>query len=168
MKARPADIPPRIPKVSTHLGESTRLVLQAPPGAGKTTRLPLALLDAPWLHGQTILILEPRRLAARTAAMFMARECGDEVGKTIGYRVRFENRISPVTRIEVITEGILTRRLQDDPGLGVADYQTTCGYTKLYATGPDRFLIVYSDFQHLDEGGQQCKAIKVREIVVRG
>ena len=106
-----------IPQVRSALREHACLVLQAPPGAGKTTRLPLALIDENWLDGQKIIILEPRRLAARSAAMFMASELGEEVGKRIGYRVRFENRISKSTRIEVVTEGILTRRLQDDPML---------------------------------------------------
>jgi len=99
------------------LAENTALVLQAPPGAGKTTRVPLALLDAPWLAGRRIIMLEPRRLAARAAAVFMARLLGEKVGETVGYRIRFESKISPRTRIEVVTEAILTRRLQSDPGL---------------------------------------------------
>jgi ATP-dependent helicase HrpB len=93
------------------------LVLRAPPGAGKTTRVPLALLDAPWLKGQKIIMLEPRRLAARAAAERLAVELGEKVGQTVGYRIRFENRVSARTRIEVVTEGILTRRLQRDPEL---------------------------------------------------
>lgn len=99
------------------LAAHTTVVLQAPPGAGKTTRVPLALLDAPWLAGRTILILEPRRLAARSAAMRMADELGEGVGQRIGYRIRFDHKVSKQTRIEVVTEGILTRRLQDDPTL---------------------------------------------------
>src|SRR5512143_1279954 len=93
------------------------VVLQAPPGAGKTTRVPLALLDAPWLAGRTIMILEPRRLAARAAATRMANELGEAPGQTVGYRIRFEHKVSKQTRIEVVTEGILTRRLQEDPSL---------------------------------------------------
>lgn len=104
-----------LPQILTTLGSGTRLVLEAPPGAGKTTQVPLALLDAPWLEGRKIIMLEPRRVAARSAAQFMARQLGEGVGETVGYRIRFENRISARTRIEVVTEGILTRMLQDDP-----------------------------------------------------
>jgi ATP-dependent helicase HrpB len=94
-----------------------RLVLEAPPGAGKTTQVPPALLDASWLRDRKILMLEPRRIAARAAAEFMASQRGEEVGATIGYRIRFESRISAATRIEVVTEGILTRMIQDDTEL---------------------------------------------------
>lgn len=93
------------------------VVLQAPPGAGKTTRVPLALLDAPWLTRRRLIMLEPRRLAARAAARYMAMLLGEEVGETVGYRVRLETKVGPRTRIEVVTEGILTRLLQDDPAL---------------------------------------------------
>lgn len=92
-------------------------ILQAPPGAGKSTVLPLELLSEPWLLGQKIWMLQPRRLAARNAAARMAALLGEEVGQTVGYRVRFESRVGPQTRIEVLTEGILTRRLQKDPCL---------------------------------------------------
>jgi ATP-dependent helicase HrpB len=92
-------------------------VLAAPPGSGKTTIVPLALLDAPWLAGKKILILEPRRLAARAAAARMASLLGEKVGQTVGYQIRFDRKISPNTRIEVLTEGILTRRLQSDADL---------------------------------------------------
>ncbi len=93
----------------------------APPGAGKTTRLPLALLDEPWVAGQRILVLEPRRIAARAAATQMARLLGEEPGETVGYRVRHETRVGPRTRIEVVTEGILTRMVQGDASLeGIA------------------------------------------------
>jgi ATP-dependent helicase HrpB len=92
-------------------------VLQAPPGAGKTTRVPLALLDAPWLAEQRILMLEPRRLAARAAARRMAASLGDAVGESVGFRVRGESRVGARTRIEVVTEGILTRMLHSDPAL---------------------------------------------------
>lgn len=108
-------ISPLLPQILTTLERGTRLVLEAPPGAGKTTQVPLALLEAPWLEGRKILMLEPRRVAARSAAQFMARQRGEDVGETVGYRIRFENKISARTRIEVVTEGILTRMLQDDP-----------------------------------------------------
>lgn len=106
-----------LPRIRESLAEHPRLVLEAPPGAGKTTQVPPALLDAPWLEGRKIVMLEPRRVAARAAAHFMARQRGEEVGGTIGYRIRFENKVSANTRIEVVTEGILTRMLQDDPML---------------------------------------------------
>jgi ATP-dependent helicase HrpB len=94
-----------------------RAVLAAPPGSGKTTIVPLALLDEPWLAGRRIVMLEPRRVAARASAARMASLVGDRVGETVGYQVRFERKIGPATRIEVITEGLLTRRLQADPEL---------------------------------------------------
>jgi ATP-dependent helicase HrpB len=93
------------------------VVLQAPPGAGKTTLVPLAMLMQPWLKEQKILMLEPRRLAARAAAERMAQLLGEQVGATVGYRMRLDTRVGPATRIEVITEGILTRMLQSDPAL---------------------------------------------------
>ncbi|PZE22110.1 ATP-dependent helicase HrpB [Paenibacillus xerothermodurans] len=92
-------------------------VLVAPPGAGKTTRIPLALLDDSVSAGGRILMLEPRRLAARSAARFMAAALGEQVGETVGYRVRMDSRVGPATRIEVVTEGVLTRMLQHDPSL---------------------------------------------------
>lgn len=92
-------------------------VLVAPPGAGKTTVVPLALLDQPWLSGQRMLLLAPRRLAARAAAHRMATLLGQNVGQTVGYRVRMESRVGAHTRIEVVTEGVLTRMLQSDPSL---------------------------------------------------
>ena len=103
-----------LPEIQRTLDTTTRLVLEAPPGAGKTTQVPLALLDADWLRGRKIVMLEPRRVAARAAAQFMARQLGEAVGETVGYRIRFENKVSANTRIEVVTEGILTRMLQDD------------------------------------------------------
>lgn len=90
-------------------------VLQAPPGAGKTTKVPLALLQAPWLAGRRIIVLEPRRLAARAAARRMAAMLGEEVGGTVGYRVRLDTRVGPATRIEVVTDGLFLRQLQEDP-----------------------------------------------------
>lgn len=110
-------ITPLLPEIAASLAERPRLVLEAPPGAGKTTQVPLALLDAPWLVGQRILMLEPRRVAARAAATFMAAQLGEGVGETVGYRIRFESRIGPATRIEVVTEGILSRMIQEDPSL---------------------------------------------------
>ncbi|POP77226.1 ATP-dependent helicase HrpB [Pseudomonas syringae] len=106
-----------LPALLKALHDRNEVVLQAPPGAGKTTRVPLALLDQSWLAGQTIVMLEPRRLAARAAAERMAKEIGEQVGETVGYRIRLESRVGPKTRIEVVTEGILARRLQDDPSL---------------------------------------------------
>ncbi|RAU99527.1 ATP-dependent helicase HrpB [Paenibacillus sp. YN15] len=110
-----------LPSLKAALGRGGGAVLVAPPGAGKTTRVPLALLGEPWAEGKRILMLEPRRLAARSAARYMASALGEQVGQTVGYRVRMDSRVGPKTRIEVITEGILTRMLQEDPELaGVA------------------------------------------------
>ena len=106
-----------IPQLSDALATGPAALLVAEPGAGKTTRVPLKLIDAPWLKGQKIVMLEPRRLAARNAAHRMAETLGEEVGGTVGYTVRLERRVSARTRIEVVTEGILTRRLQQDPEL---------------------------------------------------
>lgn len=106
-----------LPALRDALSTRHEVVLEAPPGAGKTTRVPLALLDAPWLDGQKILMLEPRRLAARAAAERLASELSERVGETVGYRIRLDSKVGPNTRIEVVTEGILARRLQDDPAL---------------------------------------------------
>lgn len=106
-----------LPDLIKILESSTALLLQAPPGAGKTTRVPLALLDAPWRQDRKILMLEPRRLAARAAAGFMAAQLGESTGETVGYRTRLDTRVSGRTRIEVVTEGILTRMIQSDPAL---------------------------------------------------
>ena len=106
-----------MPAILQALSSHTRLVLEAPPGAGKTTQVPLALLEAPWCKGKKILMLEPRRVAARAAASFMAKQLGENVGDTVGYRIRFDNKVSGRTRVEVVTEGILTRLIQDDPTL---------------------------------------------------
>jgi len=106
-----------LPELKRTLEHTTTALLQAPPGAGKTTRVPLALLDAPWRDGKTILMLEPRRLAARSAARFMAKQLGEKPGQTVGYRTRLDTKVSSATRIEVVTEGILTRLIQADPML---------------------------------------------------
>ena len=92
-------------------------VLVAPPGSGKTTVMPLRLLDAEWLRGQKIVMLEPRRLATRAAARRMAELLGESVGETVGYVTRDDRQVSGATRIEVVTEGVLIRRLQNDPEL---------------------------------------------------
>ncbi len=106
-----------LPQLLSALKTQPRAVLSAAPGAGKTTRVPLALMDAPWLAGQKIIMLEPRRLAAMRAAQYMAAQLGEKCGERVGYRVRGDTRVSPRTRIEVVTEGILTRLLQSDPSL---------------------------------------------------
>ncbi|MCK1738735.1 ATP-dependent helicase HrpB [Bradyrhizobium sp. 138] len=107
--------------LSRTLEANNAAVLVAPPGAGKTTRVPLALLDAPWARDRKIIVLEPRRIAARASADRMAKSLGERAGETVGYRVRFGSKISRATRIEVVTEGIFTRQILDDPELsGVA------------------------------------------------
>ncbi|MDX5437677.1 MAG: ATP-dependent helicase HrpB [Pontibacter sp.] len=113
------DLPVReiIPAVREHLTAQNTLIVNAPPGAGKSTLLPLVLLGEAWLKDQKIIMLEPRRLAAKTIAERLAQLLGEEVGQTVGYRIRFENRISEHTRIEVVTEGILTRMIHSDRSL---------------------------------------------------
>jgi ATP-dependent helicase HrpB len=106
-----------LPDVRKALASHAGAVLVASPGAGKTTRVPLALLDEPWLRGQRIVMLEPRRLAARNAATYMAQQRGDAVGGLVGYRIRGESKVGKETRLEIVTEGILTRMLQDDAAL---------------------------------------------------
>lgn len=111
----------RLEAIHDALAGHPRALLVAEPGAGKTTRVPLALLKAPWAREGRLLLLEPRRVAARLAAGFMAEQLGERVGQTVGYRMRGESRVGPATRLEVVTQGVLTRMLQEDPLLeGVA------------------------------------------------
>ncbi len=117
----PLPIDAVLAELSATLARRNAAVLVAPPGAGKTTRVPLVLAGEPWAAERKILVLEPRRLAARAAAERMARTLGERVGDTVGYRVRFGSKVSRRTRIEVVTEGVFTRLILDDPGLdGVA------------------------------------------------
>ncbi len=119
--AQPLPIDEALPALRSALAEHSSAVLVAPPGAGKTTRVPLALLDQPWAKGKRLILLEPRRLAARAAAARMAATLGEKVGETIGLRVRLTSLVSKRTRIEVVTEGVFTRQILDDPALdGVA------------------------------------------------
>ena len=119
--ATPLPIDDALPRLVDTFARTNAAVLVAPPGAGKTTRVPLVLLDEPWAKDKKILLLEPRRLAARAAAARMAATLGEQVGDTVGLRVRFGSKISKRTRIEVITEGVFTRLVLDDPSLeGVA------------------------------------------------
>jgi ATP-dependent helicase HrpB len=106
-----------LPALTKTLTVGRNALVTAPPGAGKTTRVPLAFLDAPWLQGKKLLMLEPRRLAARAAAHRMAATLQESVGQTVGYRMRLDTKVGPTTRLEVVTEGILTRLLQQDPSL---------------------------------------------------
>src|SRR5258708_9405330 len=115
MNALPVDDAAPGPK--QELAGGNACVLVARPGAGKTTRVPLALLEAPWLGVRKTVMQEPRRLAARAAARRMAATLGERVGETVGYRVRFDTKVGPRTRIEVVTDGLFLRLLQDDPSL---------------------------------------------------
>ncbi|MDW7649380.1 MAG: ATP-dependent helicase HrpB, partial [Nitrospiraceae bacterium] len=101
-----------LPTLRRTLAAERNVLLTAAPGAGKTTGVPLALLDAPWLAGKNLLMLEPRRLATRAAAHRMAATLGEPVGQTVGYRMRLDTKVGPTTRIEIVTEGILARLLQ--------------------------------------------------------
>ncbi len=117
----PLPIDDALPALTTALRAANAAVLVAPPGAGKTTRVPLALAEEPWAAGKKIIVLEPRRLAARAAAARMAATLGEQVGETVGYRVRFASKVSRKTRVELVTEGVFTRMVLDDPALdGVA------------------------------------------------
>ena len=117
----PLPIDAVLDELARTLHDRNAAVLVAPPGAGKTTRVPLALLDEPWAKNKKIIVLEPRRIAARASAERMAQTLGERVGETVGYRVRFGSKVSRATRIEVVTEGIFSRQILDDPELnGVA------------------------------------------------
>lgn len=106
-------------------------VLVAAPGAGKTTRVPVALQQQPWLAGRKVLMLEPRRLAARAAAQRMAQEMGAVVGATVGYRTRLDTRVSAETRIEVVTEGVLTRMILEDPRSMTMAWSSSMNFTSV-------------------------------------
>ncbi len=117
----PLPIDAVLDQLAVTLADRNAAVLVAPPGAGKTTRVPLALLDAPWAGNRKIIVLEPRRIAARASAERMAKTLGERAGETVGYRVRFGSKVSRATRIEVVTEGVFSRQILDDPELsGVA------------------------------------------------
>ncbi|HZD19511.1 MAG TPA: ATP-dependent helicase HrpB, partial [Burkholderiales bacterium] len=119
--AEPLPIDPALPELTAALRAAHAAVLVAPPGAGKTTRVPLVLAAEPWAAGKKLIVLEPRRLAARAAAARMAATLDEAVGASVGYRVRFDSKVSAATRIEVVTEGVFTRLILDDPSLaGVA------------------------------------------------
>src|SRR3954452_20824723 len=119
--AEPLPIDAALPELTAALRARTAAVLVAPPGAGKTTRVPLVLAGEPWAMEKKIIVLEPRRLAARAAAARMAATLGEPVGATVGYRVRFASKVSRRTRIEVVTEGVFTRMVLEDASLdGVA------------------------------------------------
>ncbi len=114
-----ADLPiiPILPAIRQGLAEHDNLVLQAEPGAGKSTAVPLELLKSPWLNGRKVLLLEPRRLAVKSIAYYLSEQLGETVGQRVGYQIRNERRVSRETQLEIVTEGILTRRLQQDPEL---------------------------------------------------
>jgi len=119
--AEPLPIDPALPELTSALRAAHAAVLVAPPGAGKTTRVPLVLAAEPWAAGKKLIVLEPRRLAARAAAARMAATLDEAVGASVGYRVRFGSKVSATTRIEVVTEGVFTRLILDDPSLaGIA------------------------------------------------
>ena len=117
MKQKDLPVLEALPELYEALDKKGSAVLVAPPGAGKTTAVPLALLDQPWLAGNKIILLQPRRLAARTAARRMASTLGDKVGGRVGYRMRFDTKISAATKIEIVTEGVFQRMISDDPSL---------------------------------------------------
>ena len=106
-----------IPEIITRLKQGNNLVLQAEPGAGKSTAVPLSLLKADFLSGKKIIMLEPRRIAVKTLAFYLAKLLGEKVGQRIGYQIRNERNSSKNTLLEIVTEGVLTRRLQNDPEL---------------------------------------------------
>ncbi len=104
-----------LPDIANKLYAGSNVVLQAEPGAGKSTALPLSLLGATWLKGKKVLMLEPRRVAAKSIAHYLANQLGENVGQRIGYQIKNDRKISNNTVLEIVTEGILTRRLQGDP-----------------------------------------------------
>src|SRR5207302_4698138 len=114
LRGDPLPIDANLGVLTAALRRHAAAVLIAPPGAGKTTRVPLVLAHEPWAKGKKIIVLEPRRLATRAAAAHMAAMLGEPVGATVGYRVRFDSKVSPATRVEVVTEGVFTRRILDD------------------------------------------------------
>jgi len=116
--ASPLPISTSLPKIVEALRRSGKLVLQAEPGAGKSTLLPLSLIDSDWLEGKKILMLEPRRVAAKSIAHYLAYQLGEEVGERVGYQIKNDRKVSKKTVLEIVTEGILTRRLQGDPEIG--------------------------------------------------
>ncbi len=151
-----------LPELRQALTQNHEAVLQAPPGAGKTTRVPLALLQEDWLQGQSILMLEPRRIAARNAAARMASALGESVGETVGYRVRLDSQVGPNTRIEVITEGILSRRLQNDPsleGVGLVIFDEFHERSLDLDLGLSMTLHGRSLFRNPDEGERALKVL---------
>jgi ATP-dependent helicase HrpB len=150
--ARDLPIHDVLDELRLRLDQGDAAVLQAPPGAGKTTIVPLALLEEDWLGGRKILVLEPRRMATRAAAMRMAQLLGEPVGQTVGYRIRLDTCVSEQTRIEVITEGILTRQLQRDPGL------------------EDVGLVIFDEFHERNLDSDLCLALAMqgRELFREG
>ena len=115
MMINPLPIHKIIPEIKTTLAKFNNVVLRASPGAGKTTIVPLELLGEHWLYGRKIIMLEPRRLAVRAAAKRMAEILGEKIGETVGYSIRMESHVGPGTRIEVVTEGIFIKRIQNNP-----------------------------------------------------
>ena len=107
----------KIGELKSALTRNKSVVLSAPPGSGKTTCVPASLLDEPWLKGRKIVMLEPRRIAARSCAAYIAGKLGERVGETVGYQVRMERKIGHNTRLEILTEGLLAQRLLSDPEL---------------------------------------------------
>ena len=157
--------------IQAMLAEHTRLILVAQPGAGKTTRVPLMLLSSAWAQGQRLLLVEPRRVAARLAATFMASQLNEQVGETVGYRMRGDSNVGPNTRLEVVTQGVLTRILQDDPLLeGVASraviIRQWAQLGKMDDVDP-RWLIflIWSATQHYTEYSAQVTGILGEEAL---
>lgn len=138
-----------IPELKSRLLENDIVILQAPPGAGKSTVLPLELMNEPWLNGKKIVMLEPRRLAARSVSARMAESLKEKTGETIGYRIRFEKKVSPATKVEVVTEGLLARRMHDD------------------ATLEDVGLLIFDEFheRNLHADFALTLALEVRKLV---